>query len=172
MTEFHSRWLDWGNSHTPENRTDRTDRTDRRSISDSQAPENRTDRTDRSPPDGLHPPSVSSVSAIPGRSQDESISASLADIHPKSQPEGEIADLWGKLAPVVRLFVDATPPAEPFLLKRGVRISDPAMWWRNSIIDIRQGPEGPRARYGALQDDLWRVYRMFGPGAVRTEVRC
>ena len=122
MTEFHSRWLDWGNSHTPENRTDRTDRTDRRPISDSQAPENRTDRTDRSPPDGLHPPSVSSVSAIPGRSQDESISASLADIHPKSQPEGEIADLWGKLAPVVRWFLAATPLSVLTVLNSPCRI--------------------------------------------------
>ncbi len=140
MTEFHSRWLDWGSSRTPENRTD---------------------KTDRSPFSGLTPPSVSFVSAIPGRSQDESISASLADIHPKSQPEGEIADTWGKLAPVVRWFVDATPPAEPFLLKRGVRITDPARWWRDTIIDIHQGPNGPRARYGALQDDLWRAWRMF-----------
>ena len=72
---------------------------------------------------------------------------------------------WRRLAPIVEWFLIAEPPAEPFLLKQGIRITDPARWWRNTIIDIRQGPEGPRARYGALQDDLWRVWRMFLPHA-------
>ena len=72
-----------------------------------------------------------------------------------------IAARWGDLAGIAEWFLTATPLAEPFLLKRGVRITDPARWWRDTIIDIHQGPNGPRARYGALQDDLWRAWRMF-----------
>ena len=160
MTAFHSRWLDWGSSHTPRNHTDKTDK---RSVSDSQAPENRTDKTDKSPLTGLNRPFVSSVSAIPGRSQDESISASLADIHPKSQPEGEIVDLWGKLAPVVRWFLAATPPAEPFKLRQGITIRDPVKYWNSLRIDIEVGPGIARDFYGAVKSDLLRIWEMFGP---------
>ncbi len=76
-----------------------------------------------------------------------------------------VASQWGDLAPVVEWFLDATPPAEPFKLKQGVTITDPARWWRDIARDIAAGPEGPRARYGALQDDVTRAWQMFGPQA-------
>ncbi len=76
-----------------------------------------------------------------------------------------VASQWGDLASIVEWFLGATPPAEPFKLKQGITISNPQCWWRDVALDIARGPEGPRARYGALQDDLNRLWRMFGPQA-------
>lgn len=73
---------------------------------------------------------------------------------------------WGDLSSVVEWFMVTPPPAEPFKLKPGITISDPARWWRDTIADIAAGRNGPRATCGALQDDLWRAYRMFGPRSV------
>ncbi len=70
---------------------------------------------------------------------------------------------WGDLAPIVEWFLSAKPPGAPFKLKQGITISNPQRWWADIIADIAAGPEGPRARYGALQDDLWRAWHMFGP---------
>ncbi len=72
---------------------------------------------------------------------------------------------WGDLAPIVEWFLSAEPPAEPFKLKQGITISNPQRWWRDIAADIAAGPEGPRARYGALQSDVIRAWRMFGPQA-------
>ncbi len=75
---------------------------------------------------------------------------------------------WGDLVAVVNWFLNAEPPATSFKLKQGITINNPQRWWRDIALDIAAGPEGPRARYGALQDDLWRVWRMFGPNAATT----
>ena len=79
------------------------------------------------------------------------------------EPETGDAARWGDLAPIVEWFLGSTPPAEPFILKPAVRITNPRRWWRDIATDVAAGPQGPRARYGALQDDLWRIWRMFGP---------
>ncbi len=76
-----------------------------------------------------------------------------------------IASRWGELSRVIEWFLTATPPSSPFLLRRGVHITDPARWWKHVAADVAAGPDGPRARHGALQDDLWRVWKMFGPSA-------
>ena len=77
-----------------------------------------------------------------------------------------VASQWGDLAPIVEWFLSADPPAEPFILKPAVRITNPGRWWRDITADIAAGPDGPRARYHGLQDDVIRVWRMFGPQAV------
>ena len=59
-------------------------------------------------------------------------------------------------------FLTATPPAEPFELCRGVTILDPVRWWRSIHNDIEWGPNGPRARYGAVQGDLHKLYDRAG----------
>ena len=83
------------------------------------------------------------------------------------QPEtSEAVAAWGDLAPIVTWFLSTEPPAEPFSLKQGVTISSLQRWWRDIEADIAAGPEGTRARYGALQDDLMRVWQMFGPQAM------
>ncbi len=58
-------------------------------------------------------------------------------------------------------FSTTTPPAEPFELVPGVVIMDPARWWRSIRSDIECGPNGPRARYGAVQGDLRRLYALM-----------
>ena len=59
-------------------------------------------------------------------------------------------------------FSTTTPPAEPFELVPGVVIMDPARWWRSIEGDIASGQDGPRARYGALQGDLRKLFGLFG----------
>ena len=58
-------------------------------------------------------------------------------------------------------FSTTTPPAEPFELCQGVTILDPARWWQSIRSDIECGANGPRARYGAVQGDLRRLYQRF-----------
>jgi hypothetical protein len=45
-------------------------------------------------------------------------------------------------------------PFAPFDLKKGVGVVDPALWFRTLDADIATGPNGPRGRQGALEDDL------------------
>lgn len=58
----------------------------------------------------------------------------------------------------------ATPtlPSRPFRLNRWTEIINPAGFYESLHLDISQGSAGPRARYGALQDDLLALYKMFG----------
>ncbi len=77
-----------------------------------------------------------------------------------------VASQWGDLAPIVEWILSADPPAEPFILKPAIRITNPERWWRDIAADIAAGPEGPRARHGALQDDVTRAWKMFGPQAI------
>ena len=77
-----------------------------------------------------------------------------------------VASQWGDLAPIVEWFLTADPPTEPFKLKQGITITNPARWWHDIAADIAAGPEGPRARYGVLQDDVIRAWQMFGPQAI------
>ncbi|MEE9297191.1 MAG: hypothetical protein V3W34_19805 [Phycisphaerae bacterium] len=65
---------------------------------------------------------------------------------------------WGDAAAAVAWFGSWCPPAEPFQLKPGITILDPRRWQKSIAADIAQGPSGPRARYGALQDDLRRLH--------------
>ena len=45
---------------------------------------------------------------------------------------------------------------EPFDLKPGggIRVVEPALFYRSLEADIATGPDGPRARFGGLEDDL------------------
>ena len=47
-------------------------------------------------------------------------------------------------------------PVDPFDLKpgNGVRVVDPALWYRSLDADISTGPTGPRWTLGGLADDL------------------
>ncbi len=71
---------------------------------------------------------------------------------------------WGDASEAVAWFASWSPPGEPFQLKPGITILDPRRWRQSIAADIAQGPSGPRARYGALQDDLRRLHAMFGGG--------
>lgn len=45
-------------------------------------------------------------------------------------------------------------PTEPFELRQGETVVDPALWHRRICEDIADGPKGPRAKYDALARDL------------------
>jgi hypothetical protein len=53
------------------------------------------------------------------------------------------------------------PPA-PFEAAPGVTVKDPPRWLAALQQDGRLGPNGARARYGAIQADLRRVYELAG----------
>jgi hypothetical protein len=50
---------------------------------------------------------------------------------------------------------------ESFQLSQGVFVLDGAKFREALLRDVEAGPNGPRARWGALQRDLLRLYRMF-----------
>ena len=89
----------------------------------------------------------------------------LNEISPQPGCEAPTSvDIQGWDAEARRLidwFSTTTPPAEPFELCQGVTILDPARWWRSIEGDIGCGPNGPRARYGAVQGDLRRLYALM-----------
>ncbi len=59
---------------------------------------------------------------------------------------------------LIKWFYGTHPPTEPFELSRGVTVIRPALWWTAMRRDIAAGPNGPRARYGALQSDLRQLH--------------
>ena len=63
---------------------------------------------------------------------------------------------------IIEWLRNPDPPAEPFRLDQVVSVSDPPLFWRTIKGDIAAGPTGPRARYGAIQDDLRRLSALFG----------
>ena len=84
---------------------------------------------------------------------------------PSIDPSAEGWD--GETSRLIDWFSTTTAPAEPFELCQGVTILDPARWWRSIEGDIEPGPNGPRARYGAVQSDLRKLYDlMVGAGGV------
>ncbi len=50
-----------------------------------------------------------------------------------------------------------TLPVEPFALAPGRTIKDPAKFFAVLRRDLQRGPDAPRARYGAIQNDLQRL---------------
>ena len=103
---------------------------------------------------------------VRGPKQAEPIALRLLDAKPDVMAvlvDNEVEHLgWDEdTAELVRWFLTAAPPAEPFELCRGVTILDPARWWRSIRSDIETGPTGPRARYGALQGNLRKLHILF-----------
>ncbi len=71
--------------------------------------------------------------------------------------EALAAEWDAEMLTLIRWFLGTHPPTEPFELCRGVTVIRPALWWTSTRRDIAAGPNGPRARYGALQQDLRRL---------------
>ena len=67
----------------------------------------------------------------------------------------------GETAEHAEWFLSAEPPTEPFQLKPGVTVARPALYWKHMQNDVLVGPSGPRAYYGAIQDDLACLYERF-----------
>ena len=64
-------------------------------------------------------------------------------------------------ARLIEWFLTTEPPSESFSLSKGVSILHPQKWWTSLSQDIEQGPSNPRARYGALQNNLRQLADYF-----------
>ncbi len=71
------------------------------------------------------------------------------------------AEWDAEMLTLIRWFLGTHPPTEPFELSKGVTIIRPALWWTATRRDIAAGPGGPRAHYGALQQDLRRLAELL-----------
>jgi len=66
---------------------------------------------------------------------------------------------------IIRWFGSTKLPINPFDLCVCVRVTNPAKFYSSLREDIGGGPNGPRARTGALQEELRLLYDQFGPAA-------
>ena len=68
---------------------------------------------------------------------------------------------WGPLTGlhVLYLLYEAAP-SEPFQLDQARFVSDPVLFLVRLYRDVQAGPQGPRARTGALQEDLRLLYTL------------
>lgn len=103
---------------------------------------------------------------VRGPKQAEPIALRLLDAKPDVMAvlgDNEVERLgWDKdIAELVRWFLATPPPAGPFELMPGVVIAKPQLWWATIRTDITAGPDGPRARYGALQSNLCKLHALF-----------
>lgn len=74
-----------------------------------------------------------------------------------TRPVSEDSGWDTEAATLIEWFLKTEPPGEPFEISKGIVIARPAVWWAALRQDIAAGPRGPRARYGALQQDLRRL---------------
>lgn len=71
---------------------------------------------------------------------------------------GNQIDVWDEpMAGLIRWFLNADLPEQPFSPSGYEHILHPATYYKALSRDIQQGPRTPRARYGALQGDLQRL---------------
>ncbi len=67
------------------------------------------------------------------------------------------AEWDAEMLTLIRWFLSTHPPTEPFGLSKGVVVAHPARWWEALRCDLTAGPGGPRARTGALREDLLKL---------------
>ncbi len=67
------------------------------------------------------------------------------------------AEWDAEILSLIRWFLGTHPPTAPFELSKGIVVLKPALWWTATRRDIAAGPNGPRTRYGSLQQDLRRL---------------
>ncbi len=60
---------------------------------------------------------------------------------------------------VLYLLYEAMP-SEPFQFDQARFVSDPVLFLVRLYRDVQVGPQGPRARTGALQEDLRLLYML------------
>lgn len=85
----------------------------------------------------------------------------LPDDEPKSPP-ADPCQLWPRsLWPLIDFLIYGGTglPLAPFELAQGSRVTNPAAWLECLWRDVMRGP---RARWGALQEDLYQLHQLFG----------
>jgi hypothetical protein len=86
-----------------------------------------------------------------------------AECAPFHQQDSDEATPWdAETAAAIRWLETWTPPAEPFQLSAGVTVADPAHFVAMLRGDLAEGPNGPRARHGVVQNDTRRLRELFG----------
>ncbi len=72
-----------------------------------------------------------------------------------------ILRIWGPVTGlhVLYLLYEAVP-SKPFQLDQARFVADPVLFLVRLYRDVQVGPRGPRARTGALQEDLRLLYRL------------
>ncbi len=88
------------------------------------------------------------------------ICPNLVDKTTEEAPEKKKEKVPGFLnaqdAELVAWFLsDKDLPLDPFQLKKGVTVMSPDKFYESLRLDIESGEKGPRAIFGALQDDLY-----------------
>ena len=78
---------------------------------------------------------------------------------------------WGPaLAPVVRWFLEEGQlrlPAKPFKLAPWLHVTHPERFKQSMLFHLKLGPGGPRNQYGAVREDLKRLFQLFGTSTGR-----
>ena len=73
--------------------------------------------------------------------------------------QGRVGGWDPETVQLIEWSMQTSPPTQPVELCRGVTVARPGIWWARLRQDIAEGPNGPRARYGAMQADLRRLAR-------------
>lgn len=72
---------------------------------------------------------------------------------------------WPTAAHAGYFLFGPEPRLEPFQLAPGRYVTEPSTFFSRLVLDTLAGPGGPRARTGALQEDLEAVFRAMGEAA-------
>ena len=182
MTVFKSKWADW----EPKTPTPRTDKTAKRaSVSfvsssptrirgqkfNSDREENtpdaltpRTDKTDRRGDGDLDAfEERAGILQFDGEfTREEAERRAAAELGADEKPNSRPPAWDTETARLVDWFLGTEPPSEPFALYPHVHVARPEGYWHGMRANLRLGPGGPRARWGALQKDLRRLAELFG----------
>ena len=68
---------------------------------------------------------------------------------------------WSKeMQALIDSFIASPLPPRFSQLHPGVKIVDPERWRNVVLADIEEGPDNPRARTGALQNELEAFFRL------------
>ena len=66
---------------------------------------------------------------------------------------------------LIEWFLATPPPTEPFEMNPAVTIIHAGRYWEYLRGDIAAGPGRQRSYMGAFEEDLRRLYELFGPGS-------
>ncbi len=154
MPVFHSRWLDWEPPQTPFQRTDKTDRSPTDPLLSVLSVRHLGWLEGESAP-------VDHTSAEPGPIQ-KTLPKALIQRTDKADKSPCPTEEWDtETGGLVEWFEHTPAPAQPFRLAPGVFVARPAHFWEALRRDISASPSGPRARTGALREDLLKLAALF-----------
>lgn len=87
----------------------------------------------------------------------------MPDVQPRRVADPR--ELWpSSTRPLVDFLMHggADLPTTGFRLYPGSLVTDPAAWLESLRRDVARGPDGPRARLGTLQQDIYQLRQLFG----------